>query len=161
MSEDKILDANDRQEIENYWLKKILKVFAIRSSGGVYNGVRWEPRVDQENPRPLLIHTGNLTHSIRNAEVTWNGDLDFTIAVEERLYPKNPKQEVTTRDVFLFHQLGTEKMPARPIITDLEKNDIEDIRRLIDKKTKHRDERFYKRWYEAFLKSIRFLWRQQ
>ena len=158
MSDDKILDTNDRQEIENYWLKKILKVFAIRSSGGVYNGVRWESRVYQENPRPLLIHTGNLTHSIRNADVTWNGDLDFTIAVEERLYPKNPKQEVTTRDVFLFHQLGTEKMPARPIITDLEKNDIEDIRRLIDQKTQRREERFYKRWYESFMKSIRFLW---
>ena len=155
MSDDKIIDENDRQEIENYWLKKILKVFAIRSSGGVYNGQRWEPRVDQENPRPLLIHTGNLTHSIRNADVTWNGDLDFTAIVEERPYPE---QEITTRDVFLFHQLGTEKMPARPIITDLEKNDIEDIRRLIDKKTKHRDERFYKRWYEAFIKSIRFFW---
>jgi hypothetical protein len=50
-------------------------------------------------------------------------------------------------------------MPARPIITDLEKNDIEDIRRLIDQKTKRREERFYKRWYDAFMKSIRFLWR--
>jgi len=155
MSEEKIIDANDRQEIENYWLKKVLKVFSIRSSGGVYNGLRWEPRVDQTNPRPLLIHTGNLTHSIRNAEVTWNGDLDFTAIVEERPYPK---KDVTTRDVFLYHQLGTEKMPARPIITDLEKNDIEDIRRLIDQKTKRREERFYKRWYDAFMKSIRFLW---
>jgi len=155
MSEDKIIDANDRQEIENYWLKKVLKVFSIRSSGGVYNGLRWESRVDQTNPRPLLIHTGNLTHSIRNAEVTWNGDLDFTAIVEERPYPK---KEITTRDVFLYHQLGTEKMLARPIITDLEKNDIEDIRRLIDKKTKHKEERFYKRWYDAFMKSIRFLW---
>ena len=158
MDNEKIIDANDRQEIENFWLKKILKVFAIRSSGGVYNGLRWEPRKDQENPRPLLIHTGNLTHSLRNAKVTWNGDLDFTAVVEERSYPKNPKKEVTTRDVFLCHQLGTDKMPARPIITDLEKNDIEDIRRLIDQKTKHKEERFYKRWYDTFMKSIRFLW---
>jgi len=155
MENEKIIDANDRQEIESYWLKKILKVFAIRSSGGVYNGLRWEPRVDPDNPRPLLIHSGNLTHSIRNAEVTWNGDLDFMVTVEERPYPK---MDVTTRDVFLFHQLGTEKMPARPMITDLEKNDLEDIRRLIDQKTKRREERFYKRWYDAFMKSIRFMW---
>ena len=155
MSDEKIIDANDRQEIESYWLRKILKVFAIRSSGGVYNGLRWEPRVDPDNPRPLLIHTGNLTHSLRNAAVTWNGDLDFTATVEERPYPKT---DVTTRDVFLFHQLGTEKIPARPMITDLEKNDLEDIRRLIDQKTKRREERFYKRWYEAFMKSIRFMW---
>ena len=153
---DKIIDANDQQEIENYWLKKILKVFAIRSSGGVYNGQRWEPRVDPENPRPLLIQSGNLTHSLRHAQVTWNGDVDFTATVEERPYPQ---KEVTTRDVFLFHQLGTTNMPARPIITDLEKNDIEDIRRLIDQKTKRREERFYKRWYDAFIQSIRFLWR--
>ena len=152
---DKIIDENDRQEIENYWLKKILKVFAIRSSGGVYNGGRWAPRADPDNPRPLLVHTGNLTHAIRNADVTWNGDLDFTATVEERPYPKT---DVTTRDVFLFHQLGTEKMPARPMITDLEKNDLEDIRRLIDQKTKRREERFYKRWYESFMKSIRFMW---
>jgi hypothetical protein len=153
---DKIIDANDQQEIEKFWLKKILKIFAIRSSGGVYNGVRWEPRADPENPRPLLVHSGNLTHSIREAEVTWNGDMDFTAVVEERPYPQ---KEVTTRDVFLFHQLGTEKMPARPIITDLEKNDIEDIRRLIDQKTKRREERFYKRWYDAFMKSMRSWWR--
>jgi hypothetical protein len=54
MENDKIIDENDRQEIENLWLKKILKVFAIRSSGGVYNGERWESRVDPDNPRPLL-----------------------------------------------------------------------------------------------------------
>jgi len=155
MSEDKIIDANDRQEIENYWLKKILKVFAIRSSGGVYNGQRWEPRADPANPRPLLIHTGNLTHSIRNAEVIWNGDMDFTMVVEERPYPQKP---TTTREVFLYHQLGTSKMPARPIVTDLEKNDIEDIRRLIDQKTKHKEERFYKRWYDAFMHAMRSLW---
>jgi hypothetical protein len=155
MENDKIIDANDRQEIENYWLKKILNVFSIRSSGGVYNGQRWEPRVDPDNPRPLLIRSGNLTHSLRNAEVTWNGDMDFMATVEERPYPQ---KSVTTRDVFLFHQLGTTKMPARPIITDLEKNDIEDIRRLIDKKSKQREERFYKRWYDAFMQSIRFLW---
>ena len=153
---EKIIDANDRQEIESYWLKKILKVFAIRSSGGVYNGVRWEPRVDTDNPRPLLIHTGNLTHALRNAEVTWNGDLDFTATPEERPYPKT---DVTTRDVFLYHQLGTEKMPARPMITDLEKNDLEDIRRLIDQKTKRREERFYKRWYNAFMHAVRSMWR--
>ena len=153
---EKIIDANDRQEIENFWLKKILKVFAIRSSGGVYNGMRWEPRKDPENPRPLLIHTGNLTHSLRNAKVTWNGDLDFTAVVEERPYPK---KEVTTRDVFLFHQLGTDKMPMRPIIDDLEKNDVEDIRRLIDKTTKVQEERFYQRWYEGFMKAVRFFWR--
>jgi hypothetical protein len=153
---EKIIDANDRQEIENLWLKKILNVFAIRSSGGVYNGQRWEPRKDPENPRPLLIHTGNLTHSLRNAKVTWNGDLDFTAVVEERPYPK---KEMTTRDVFLYHQLVTDKMPARPIITDLEKNDMEDIRRLIDKKTKHKEERFYKRWYDAFMHAMRSMWR--
>jgi hypothetical protein len=155
---DKIIDENDRQEIENLWLKKILKVFAIRSSGGVYNGERWEPRVDQSNPRPLLVHSGNLTHAIRNADVTWNGNDDFTVTVEKRQYPG---KDVTTRDVFLFHQLGTEKMPARPIITDLEKNDVEDIRRLIDQKSQRREERFYKRWYAAFMKQVRFLWRQQ
>jgi hypothetical protein len=153
---EKILNENDRKEIENLWLKKILNVFAIRSSGGVYNGKRWEPRVDESNPRPLLIHTGTLTHSLRNADVTWDGDDDFMIAVAERNYPS---KDVTTRDVFLFHQLGTEQMPARPIITDLEKNDIEDIRRLIDQKTKRREERFYKRWYNEFLKQVKFLWR--
>jgi hypothetical protein len=158
METDKIIDENDRQEIENLWLKKILKVFAIRSSGGVYNGERWEPRVDQSNPRPLLVQSGNLTHAIRNADVTWNGNDDFTVTVEERQYPG---KNVTTRDVFLFHQLGTEKMPARPIITDLEKNDLEDIRRLIDQKSQRREERFYKRWYDAFMKQVRFLWRQQ
>jgi hypothetical protein len=81
--------------------------------------------------------------------------MDFTATVEERPYPQKP---VTTRDVFLFHQLGTSKMPARPIITDLEKNDREDIRRLIDEKTKLRKERFYKRWYDAFIQAIRSMW---
>ena len=156
MENDRIIEENDRKEIENLWLKKILNVFAIRSSGGTYNGERWEPRVDQSNPRPLLIHSGNLTHALQNANVTWNGNDDFTAVVEQRNYPK---KDVTTRDVFLYHQLGTEKMPARPIITDLEKNDIEDIRRLIDKKSKHQEERFYKRWYDAFMQSIRFFWR--
>jgi hypothetical protein len=156
MENDKVIDENDRQEIENLWHKKILNIFAIRSSGGVYNGERWEPRADQSNPRPLLIHSGTLTHAVRNAEVTWNGNDDFTMTVEERNYPK---KDVTTRDVFLFHQLGTEKMPARPIVTDLEKNDIEDIRRLIDQKTQRREERFYKRWYNAFMQSVRFFWR--
>ena len=155
MENEKIIETNDRQEIENLWLKKILKVFAIRSSGGVYNGERWEPRVDQSNPRPLLIHSGKLVHSIREAEVTWNGDVDFTLTVKQQHYPK---KEVTTRDVFLYHQLGTEKMLPRPIVTDLEKNDIEDILRLIDQKTKQQEERFYKRWYEAFTKAVRYFW---
>jgi len=156
MENDKIIDANDRKEVENLWLKKILNIFAIRSSGGVYNGERWEPRADGTNPRPLLIHTGTLTHALRNADVTWNGNDDFTMMVEQRQYPG---KDITTRDVFLFHQLGTETMPARPIITDLEKNDLEDIRRLIDQKSKYREERFYKRWYDAFMQSVRFLWR--
>jgi len=72
---------------------------------------------DQENPRPLLIHTGNLTHSIRNAEVTWNGDLDFTIAVEERPYPK---KDVTTRDVFLFHQRITVPKNVKHVRSQME-----------------------------------------
>ena len=156
MTNEKIIDENDRQEIENLYRKKILKVFAIRSSGGVYNEMRWEPRRDTENPRPLLIHTGNLLHSLRNSKVEWDGEDDFHTTVEERPYVG---RTVTTRDVFLRHQLGTATMPARPMITELEKNDIEDIRRLIDKKTKLRAERFYKRWYEAFLKSIRIFWR--
>jgi len=155
MKNDRVIDENDRKEIENLWLKKILNVFAIRSSGGVYNGERWEPRADDSNPRPLLIHTGTLIHALRDADVVWDGNDDFEVTVAERTYPQ---KELTTRDVFLFHQLGTENMPARPIITDLEKNDIEDIRRLVNKKTKRRDERFYKRWYEAFLQSVRFIW---
>ena len=153
MQNDKIIEENDRQEIENLWLKKILNVFAILSSGGVYNGQRWEPRADPSNPRPLLIHTGTLVHSLRDADVTQDGNDDFLVTVAERNYPQ---KDVTTRDVFLFHQLGTETMPARPMIVELEKNDIEDIRRLIDKKTKHREERFYKRWYDAFTKAVRF-----
>jgi hypothetical protein len=156
MENDKIIDTNDRKEVENLWLKKILNIFAIRSTGGVYNGERWEPRADDTNPRPLLIHTGTLTHALRNADVTWNGNDDFAITVEQRQYPG---KDVTARDVFLFHQLGTNKMPARPIITDLEKNDIEDIRRLIDQKTQRREERFYKRWYDAFMQQVRFFWR--
>ena len=44
MENDRVIEENDRQEIENLWRKKILNVFAIRSSGGVYNGERWEPR---------------------------------------------------------------------------------------------------------------------
>jgi hypothetical protein len=156
MENDRIIDENDRQEVENLWLKKILNVFAIRSSGGVYNGRRWEPRADQSNPRPLLIHTGTLVHSLRDADVTWDGNDDFVATVAERNYPR---KDVTTRDVFLFHQLGTATMPARPIITDLEKNDIEDIRRLIDQKTKRREERFYSRWHNAFVKAVRFFWR--
>ena len=152
---DKIIDENDRQEIENLWLKKILNVFAIRSSGGVYNGERWEPRADNSNPRPLLIHTGTLIHALRDADVTWNGNDNFSATIAEKNYPR---KDVTTRDVFLLHQLGTETMPARPIITDLEKNDIEDIRRLIDQKTKRREERFYKRWYDKFMQQVRFLW---
>ena len=153
---EKIIEENDRQEIENLYQKKILKIFAILSSGGVYNEKRWEPRVDTDNPRPLLIHSGNLLHSLRNADVEWDGKDDFNVTVEERPYVG---KTVTTRDVFLFHQLGTEKMPARPIIIELEKNDVEDIRRLIDKKTKSREARFYQRWYEEFLKAIRIFWR--
>ena len=156
MENDKVIDENDRQEIENLWLKKILNVFAIRSSGGVYNGERWKPRADDSNPRPLLIHTGTLTHALRDADVTWNGNDDFSIEIRQCQYPQKDR---TTRDVFLFHQLGTEKMPARLIITDLEKNDIEDIRRLIDQKAKRREERLYRRWYAAFMQQVRFLWR--
>jgi hypothetical protein len=161
MQNDRIIDENDQQEIENLWLKKILNVFAILSSGGVYNGRRWEPRADLSNPRPLLIHTGTLVHSLRNADVTWDGNDDFLVSVAERNYPQPPSggQDVTTRDVFLFHQLGTETMPARPIIVELEKNDIEDIRRLIAKKTKNREKRFYQRWYDAFTQAVRFFGR--
>jgi hypothetical protein len=151
-----IIEENDRQEIENLYRKKILNVFAIRSSGGVYNDVRWEPRADPSNPRPLLIHSGNLLHSIRNADVQWDGQDDFAVEVEKRHYKG---KDITTRDVLLYHQHGTENMPARPVLTELEKNDIEDIRRLIDRKTKRREERFYKRWYDAFVKSISFFWR--
>jgi hypothetical protein len=155
MQNDKIIDENDRQDIENLWLKKILNVFAILSSGGVYNGKRWDPRAYDTNPRPLLIHTGTLIHALRDAEVEWNGGDDFAVTIAERNYPK---KDVSTRDVFLFHQLGTDTMPARPMITDLEKNDLEDIRRLIDHKTKQREARFYKRWYDSFMQSVRFYW---
>jgi len=159
MENDTILETNDRKEIENLWLKKVLNVFAILSSGGVYNGKRWAPRVDESNPRPLLIHTGTLVHALRESEVEWNGEDDFAVTIAERTYPRSQGQEVTARGVFLFHQLGTETMPARPIIADLEKNDLEDIRRLINQKTQRREERFYQRWYDAFMQSARFLWR--
>ena len=154
---DKVLAENEWKEVENFYLKKVLKVFAILSSGGVYNDKRWEPRKDPDNPRPLLIHSANLLHSFRNAKVIWDGQDNFITTVEERHYPG---KEVTTRDVFLYHQLGTSKMPARPIINELEKNDIEDIRRLIDQKTKKQQERFYQRWYENFIQAVRMFWRQ-
>jgi len=156
MAHEQIVETNDRQEIENLYRKKVLKIFAILSSGGVYNEKRWEPRIDVENPRPLLIHTGNLLHSLRNAEIEWDGQDNFHTTVEERPYVG---KAVTTRDVFLYHQLGTPTMPARSMIVDLEKNDIEDIRRLIALKTKNKDERFYKKWYNEFIRAIRIFWR--
>jgi len=152
---EQILENNDQQEVENLYRKKQLQRFAALSAGGVYNDERWEPRVDPSNPRPLLIHSGNLLHSMRNAEVEWDGQDRFELTVEKRPYKG---KDVTTRDVFGFHQLGTATMPARPVIGDLEKNDLEDIRRFIDQKTKRREERFYKRWYDAFMKAVNFFW---
>jgi hypothetical protein len=32
---------------------------------------------------------------------------------------------------------------------------------LIDQKTKHREERFYKRWHDAFMQAVRFFWQRR
>jgi hypothetical protein len=149
---DRVIDEQDAQEIKNLYKQKVLRAFAVKSSGGVYNGQRWEPRADPSNPRPLLVRTGNLLHSIRNADVGWDGRDDFTIENEVRPYRG---KNISTREVLLLHQYGTAKMPARPVISDLELNDLEDIRTLIDRKTKKREERWYKRYYDAFIRTVR------
>ena len=71
----------------------------------------WEPRQD-DNYWPILMHTGNLLHSIH-----YEVEGGFSVSVGSDVPYAG------------FHQQGTSKMPARPflLIQDQDTNEIENL----------------------------------
>jgi phage gpG-like protein len=126
------LTAEEQRAIADKWLALILRSYVLRAAGEPYGGERWEKRVPSKSDdgHLLLIKTGKLYNAVRNSTVTIyrgkNGILEFHAEVASKPYRKKGKQ-VTTRDVFLVHQYGTPKCPARPIFVTLSPKDQKEL----------------------------------
>ena len=124
------LTPEQQRKVADLWLAKQLKAYILKSSGEKYAGVRWPSRKNKkyDEGHALLIKTGRLYRAIKNSTVTVvhgkKGQIEFIAEVEDKPYPG---KEVTTKQVFLFHQHGTPKMPARPIITELSQKDQREL----------------------------------
>jgi hypothetical protein len=67
--------------------------------------------------------------------------LEFHAEVASRPYQDKRRRKgkgVTTRDVFVFHQYGTPKMPARPIFVKLSPKDQKELDEFIENFNKQR-----------------------
>jgi hypothetical protein len=116
------------------WLAMILKSYVLKAAGESYNGQRWETRVpgSADDEHLLLIKTGRLYNAVKNSTVRIyrgkKGEWAFHAEVENNPYPRKGNQKpVTTKDVFLIHQYGTEKCPARPIFVTLSPEDQKEL----------------------------------
>ena len=130
------LTPEQQRKVADMWLGKQLKAYILKASGEKYAGVRWPARKNQKygDGHALLIKTGRLFKAVKNSTVTVirgkNGQIEFVAEVEDKPYPKKKGakgEPITTKQVFLFHQHGTPKMPARPIITKLSQKDQKEI----------------------------------
>jgi len=138
------LTPEQARRVADKWLEKQLKAYIVKASGASSAGVRWKPRKKTKNDdgHPLLIKTGRLYRAVANSTVTVfhgkNGQVEFLAEVEDKPYPKkrgSKGQTVTTKTVFLAHQYGTPKMPARPIFSKLSAKDQKEIDEFIKKMT--------------------------
>jgi len=128
------LTPEEQRAVADKWLALILKSYILKAAGETYNGQRWKPRVPdpEDDGHLLLIKSGKLYDAVKNSTVTIhqgkNGVLEFHAEVASRPYhEKGRKKRVTTRDVFVFHQYGTPKMPARPIFVKLSRKDQKEL----------------------------------
>jgi len=128
------LTPEEQRAVADKWLALILKSYILKAAGESYNGQRWKPRVPdpEDDEHLLLIKSGKLYDAVKNSTVTVhqgkNGVLEFHAEVASRPYrEKGRKKRVTTRDVFVFHQYGTPKMPARPIFVKLSPKDQKEL----------------------------------
>ena len=144
------LTPEEMRSLADLWLAKQLKAYILKASGERHADVRWKPRkgTNYDDGHPLLIKTGLLYRAVANSTVTVlrgkNGQIEFQAEVEDKPYPKKRKSKgkpVTTKQVFLFHQYGTPKMPARPIFTKLSPQDQKEIDLFIEQFNKMNDKR--------------------
>ena len=136
------LTPEEMRKLADLWLAKQLKAYILKASGERHAGIQWKPRKGERHGdgHPLLIKSGLLYRAVANSTVTVlrgkNGQIEFHAEVEDKPYPKKRKSKgkpVTTKQVFLFHQYGTPKMPARPIFTKLSPQDQEELDMFIEK----------------------------
>jgi len=129
------LTPEEQRAVADKWLALILKSYILKAAGEPYNGQRWKPRVPdpKDDGHLLLIKTGKLYNAVKNSTVTVHrgkkGVLEFHAEVAGTPYREKgrKKPRVTTRDVFVFHQYGTPKMPARPIFVKLSPQDQKEL----------------------------------
>ena len=131
---DRELTLEEQRAVSDKWIALILKSYILKAAGESYDGQRWKKRVPikDDDEHLLLIQTGKLYDAVKNSTVTVhpgkNGVLEFHAEVASRPYPKKRKgKKRTTRDVFVFHQYGTSKMPARPIFVKLSPKDQKEL----------------------------------
>jgi hypothetical protein len=129
------LTPEEQRAVADKWLGLILKSYILKAAGESYNKERWEKRKPSKHDdyHLLLIQTGKLYNAVKNSTVTVhqgkNGVLEFHAEVaSSKPYPRKGKgKKVTTREVFVFHQYGTPKMPARPIFVKLSPKDQKEL----------------------------------
>jgi hypothetical protein len=128
------LTPEEQRAAADKWLALILKSYILKAAGESYNGERWQKRAPNKHDdgHLLLIQTGKLYNAVKNSTVTVhrgkNGGLEFHAEVASRPYPrKRNGKKLTTRDVFVFHQYGTPKCPARPIFVKLSPKDQKEL----------------------------------
>jgi len=128
------LTQEEQRAIADKWIALILKSYILKAAGEPYNGQRWQKRVSTKNDdgHLLLIQTGKLYDAVKNSTITVHpgkkGILEFHAEVASKPYPQKRKgKKMTTRDVFMFHQYGTPKMPARPIFVKLSPKDQKEL----------------------------------
>lgn len=125
----------EQRAVADKWLALMLKNYVLHAAGESYNGQRWKSRKKTKNDdgHLLLIKTGRLYNAVKNSTVTVyrgkKGALEFHAEVEDKPYPKkgNKGKRVTTKTVFLCHQYGTPKCPARPIFVKLSPKDRKEL----------------------------------
>jgi len=130
------LTPEEQRAIADKWLALMLKSYVWRAAGERYAGKRWEPRTKtpDDDGHLLLIKTGQLYNAVKNSTVTVyrgkKGVLEFHAEVENKPYKGGKKRKgkrAMTGEVFLCHQHGTPKMPARPIFVKLSPKDQKEL----------------------------------
>ena len=129
------LTPEEQRAVADKWLALILKSYILKAAGETYNGQKWKQRKPNKHDdgHLLLIQSGKLYDAVKNSTVTVHqgkkGVLDFHAEVASTPYREKgrKKPRVTTQDVFVFHQCGTPKMPARPIFVKLSPKDQKEL----------------------------------
>jgi phage gpG-like protein len=128
------LTPEEQRAVADKWLAFILKSYVMKAAGESYNGQRWEKRAPSKSDdgHLLLIKTGKLYNAVKNSTVAVyrgkKGQVEFHAEVASKPYSRKGKgKRVTTKDVFLVHQYGTSKCPARPIFVKLSPQDQQEL----------------------------------